>query len=142
MYESELRDQLSQGDLFRDVLISEGVGEHQQSWNRRVMVLSHDCEIDKPTCTSPLVVAVRALDDFPEEHRGLIRENRLYNGMYLEPGNGIEEGFADFRFIHRMRREDLAEPKKLASLTQEAREAMPAYLWRFFTRKEPPEIPR
>jgi hypothetical protein len=64
---------------------------------------------------------------------------------------GIGEGFLDFRYIHRVTKQEieaaLAAGRRVASMTDDGRTALLAYLYRFFSRQtdppdDPPEIAR
>lgn len=136
MYAAPPRKQLSQGDIFQAVPITEMSGTSVSEWRGRIIVLSHDCEIAKPSCTAPLVARLRESHEFPLDKWGLIRENRLYNGMHLERDNSLAEGFVDFRFIHRARCEVLDACRKIASLDDNGRDALTYFLWRFFSRSQ------
>ena len=137
MYLGRPRQDLWQGDIFVGVPIVEVSGEERKDWRGKVIVLSHECELAKPSTRTALVVRIRGEADFNPDQWGHIKKNRLYNGMYLEGAGPHMPGFVDFRLIHRVRIDVLERCEKIASLTEEARQALPAYLWRFLTRRLP-----
>jgi hypothetical protein len=138
MYTAVPRGELKQGDIFADVPIREISGDDDREWSGRVIVLSHSCEIEKKHCTAPLVAAIKEEAEVSPDWWGHAKGDRLVNAMYLPPGESIAAGLVDFRLIHRVRKEVLAQAQKIASLTEEAQEALTYYLTRFFARRELP----
>ena len=121
---------MSQGDLFVGVTVGEV--EHSEPILRciRCIVLSHDCEIDKPQerARHALVAEVRSEEDAPGGLWNLIKQGKPWNTFYLEAGPNSAEGFVDFRRVYRIEKSELrlAEEngRRIASTSDDAREAL------------------
>ncbi len=142
MYLKELRPQLSQGDVFTQVSLIDSAVPLLPSKTHNVIVLSHTCEIAKPSNSIILVCAIRALTEVDPGQRGHIQRNRVFNTMYLEPIGVLQESFVDFRYIFRINKiflEQYAQQGfKIASLNEEAQLALATYFYRFLARNIPP----
>jgi hypothetical protein len=95
----QLRASLSQGDILDNVTISEpSIGSVRAG---QVMVLSHCCEIDKPSSQVMIVCPVLPLPSFQGD------PNKIRNGdalalFYLADSNGQPERAADLRRTSRV----------------------------------------
>src|ERR1700722_1974979 len=91
MYLPELRQEISQGDLFDNVsllAVAEASGNHHLTVHLRegrAILLTHDCEFDKPGNPWVLVAEVCPLSEIPSGNQGHIRQYRTRNTFYLEP---------------------------------------------------------
>jgi hypothetical protein len=141
MYLSEVRPILSQGDIFTQVDLIDSATPQSPSQRFDVIVLSHTCEIQKPSNSIALVCAVRPLSEIENGHRGNFQMNRVINAMYLEPIENLPESFIDFRYIFRVNKtfleEYVREGFKIASFNDEAQLALTTFFYRFLARKTP-----
>jgi hypothetical protein len=131
MFQSGLRDALSQGDILDGLEIYEEVEGEAITRSIRGVILSHDCDIQPGQKRSKhfLVVEFRKPEE-AEEHGlwGLIKKGLPWNVLYIPAGENHGEGFVDFRCIHRLERQAMndaiTENRRLASMTDEGREAL------------------
>ena len=90
MYLPEPRQEISQGDVFDQVAllsVAEATGHGELNVHLRegrAILLTHDCEYDKPTNMWVLVAEVRPLFEIPSGNQGHIRQYRTRNTFYLE----------------------------------------------------------
>lgn len=135
---SEISAEVSQGDIFDSlpfapVADGQGLGEV-----RRVpaILLTQDCEYDKPSTVSVLIAEVMLLSGVASGSQGNVRRNRVASAFYLPPHADLPESFVDFRTIGRVTKSLTAEEaqsgRRLASLTEEARLALQRHLAGFF----------
>jgi hypothetical protein len=102
----------------------------------RAVLLTYDCEIDKPSAKVLTVALVRPLDPkTPEADKAVLRENRKFAFFHLPPeqANG-PESYLDFRRIGAVSVEVVKAAIKRASLSDLARKAMLFQFFRFLTR--------
>lgn len=143
MYERELRAEVSQGDILDQVpipYVSLGSGAEQPSTRivlARVMLLTHDCEYDKPNNDYVIVAAIRPLAEVATGSQGNVRQRKTRNTFYLEAlPMKVEESFVDFRRIDRIGKsviKPLADSgRRIASITDDARAALQWQLAVFF----------
>lgn len=95
------------------------------------ILLSCDCEIDKPGVKSLTVALVRQL---PPQGGEAIRENRTFGCFYLPPGPDFGERYVDFRRVATLSVEIVSNGKRLASLADEPWKAFLFQLIRYLTR--------
>lgn len=143
MYLPELRSEISQGDIFDAVPlpyldISENPNAPVPKFDPvRVILLSHDCEYDKPKTRAPLVAQIRLLTEVSQDSYGYLRNNKVISAFYLPAlGNVMDESFVDFSRIVPVPKTILqlgSENKnRLASLTDEARAILQDRIGLFF----------
>jgi hypothetical protein len=124
MYESELRDEVSQGDIFTDVPFVQA----DQVRVRTAILLSHDCVYDKPQVEFVLMAWVRPLDDVAPGNRGNIRTGKVKSAFYLPARAPLDESFADLYQLASVRKDSIREldrdGSRVISLTEGAREAL------------------
>jgi hypothetical protein len=141
MYQPELRAEVSQGDIFADVAVPEvtvNISTNESFVNiqyTQAILLTHDCEYDKPACDWIMIATVRKLSDLDEGTAGHIRANRVKRAFYLPPSEQIpEETFVDFRRIDRVSKNFMFQfgPRRILSLTEDARLALQRQLAAFF----------
>ncbi len=141
MYLENPRPLLSQGDIFAQIDLFDSALPQLPSKRYNIIVLSHSCEIDKPTNSIVLICAILPLVEVEENGRGNIKRNRTYHTMYLEPAGGLPEGFVDFRYVFRVKKEFLQECMRegfrVISLNDEAQSALASLFFRFLARKTP-----
>jgi hypothetical protein len=67
----------------------------------------------------------------------------MRNTMFLGAVQGLGEVYVDFRYVHRVLRDDLrtadSNGRRIASLTIDARVALQTHLYRYHTRRLPGE---
>ncbi len=106
--------ELSQGDILRRVRVIINIvgGENlaPKFGESIIIVISRDCEIDKPltTSNSVLVARIARLSSQSERMRDLVRENRVLNAFYL-PADGqlMEESYIDWRTLQQVSKQIL-----------------------------------
>lgn len=99
MYTSELRPEISQGDVFREVdfALLNGNGEPVKV-KATVLLLSHDCDFDKPNNPYCLVAMITPLASVPADHQDNIQNYRVISTFYLpESPNTLVESYVDLR---------------------------------------------
>jgi hypothetical protein len=103
----------------------------------RAMLLTHGCEIDKDK-KHRLVALIRPMPrEWDEENRKLVKDGRDFSFFYLPPGEGqLVERYVDFRRICTITPLWVDSMTRLASLTEEARNAMLLQFFRFLARVE------
>lgn len=140
IYSAALANELCQGDVFIDVEIRETLAGVTRTSTRVVVLLSHDCEIDKRAETLLGCVA-RPISDVSAGDAGNIQAGRVVNAMHLPAVGALPESFIDFRFIYRLERgmiDRLAEQgNRVASMTENGRTALVAMMFRYFARRLP-----
>ncbi len=102
----------------------------------RAVLLTYDCEIDKPSTKQLTLAMVRPLDpSMSFQSRQIIRENRKMSTLYLPAdGNNLSESLVDFIRISVVFKEGLQAAPRLTRLSDQARQAMLFQLIRFFCR--------
>ncbi len=144
MYLQELRGEVSQGDVFGSLLIS----YVRQEVNRPVtmevsatidipaMLITYDCEYDKPSTKLVLVAGVFPLAEVPLNRQGNVRKNKIFSTFYLEKTASQEEAFVDFRYIGSLEKTIVAQEaengSRIISLSDEAQLALQEQLSAFF----------
>lgn len=143
MYEPQVRTEISQGDIFDDVPIAyvayspDNLTPILNTRNVRAMMLTHDCEHDKPSNQWVIVAEIRPISEIAAQNQSLIRQYRVYNAFYLEAlADVFSESYVDIRRIDRLDKRMLAERsqsgQKLASLNENARLALQRQIAVFF----------
>jgi len=144
LFTDELRGEISQGDVFHDmefpVLASDGTPSVRRT---SLMLLSHDCDYDKPNNPYCLVASVSPLALVPSGNRENIRRYRVINTFYLrEVPDVLDESYVDIRLIATIDKGLLVqadrEGRRAISLTEQAREALQDHLFLFFAREDVP----
>lgn len=139
MYLDRLQEQVSQGDLF------DGLPLAHVDWHTppqpslryvRAVLLTFNCEYDKPNCKSVLVAEVKPLDLVPENLRGNVRRNRVASAFSLSGHERLEESYVDFRYVStldkRIVEEASAIGRRILSLDEDTRLALQEQLYQFF----------
>ena len=100
----------------------------------RGILLTHDCQIDKPGTKHLAAALVRPLGPLPADQQEMIRGNQVH-AYYCLPASpaGIEESYVDFRRITTLSVDIIARANRLAGLTNTAWDGMMFQLTRFFT---------
>jgi hypothetical protein len=102
----------------------------------RAMLLTHDCEIDKPSTKVLNLALIRPLDPkMPEDDKTILRENRKFAFFYLPAEQeGAAESYVDFRRLGTVGVETVKATPRLARLSEIARKAMLFQFFRYLTR--------
>jgi hypothetical protein len=147
MYASVVPDQLSQGDIISKVLLLDSAVPDAPSKERDVIILSHDCEIDKRSSKVVLVAGVVLLSEIEQISPGIsgdIRMGRIYNVMYLAPHAELKESCVDFRYIFRVAKQSLIEKlgqgARVISLSEEGKQALCVFFERYLFRNVSSEV--
>lgn len=138
MYLDQLHPKVSQGDIFDSLPLSHvnwGMPPQPVLRSVRAILLTYDCEYDKPNCAFVLVAEVKPLSLIPENGRGNVRKNRVARSFYLPPQGELEESYVDFRHIgildKRIVEDSSAAGNRLFSLTEESVLALQEQLYGF-----------
>ncbi|MGI4789110.1 MAG: hypothetical protein ACRYFS_09695 [Janthinobacterium lividum] len=138
MYLEEVSIEVSQGDVFVSLpLVSAADGSGQTLIQRvHVILLTQDCEYDKPSTVSVLVAAVLPLSGVASGSQGNVRKNRVASAFYLPPHPLLPESYVDIRAIGRVAKILIAAEAnnagRMLSLTEEARLALQRQIAGFF----------
>ena len=136
MYLQELRGEVSQGDIFDDLPIvyaTQGGGRFA-STAVRSLIVTYDCEYDKPSTKLVMAAGIFSLADVPADRRGNVRKNKVFSTFYLEENAAFNEAFADFRYAGLLEKAIVATraETRLLSLSDAARLALQEQLSSFF----------
>lgn len=110
-------NELSQGDILRRIRVITNVVGRANNEPRygesSIVIISHDCEIDKPlTIANSVLVAriARVLSQKSERIQENIRNNELLNTFHL-PAEGqlMEESYIDWRTVQQTSKEMLKQ---------------------------------
>jgi len=138
MYLQELRGEVSQGDIFDNLPISYVRQEARQPafLDIPAMLITYDCEYDKPSTKLVMVAGVFALAEVPADRRGNVRKNKIFSTFYLEAADFLTESFVDFRYMGLLEKAVVAEEaqsgRRVISLNEEAQLALQEQLSAFF----------
>src|SRR5436190_1506794 len=115
MYLALPAEEVSQGDIFDGIPVAYLRHENPSEPSAdirfvRAILVSHDCEYDKPSNQFVLVAEVRPLTEIPGGSQGNVRHYRTRNTFYLEPlGELMPESYVDFRRIDRIQKVTLEQ---------------------------------
>lgn len=138
MYRDELSTEVSQGDIFLNLpLASAAEGQEQPSVQRvPAILLTQDCEYDKPSTVFVLIAAILPLSGVASGSQGNVRRNRVASAFYLPPHPLLLESYVDIRAIGRVAKSLLAAEadlgNRLLSLSEDARLALQRQIAGFF----------
>jgi len=138
MYLQELRGEVSQCDIFDSLPIACAQQQTRDltALNTRALLLTYDCEYDKPSTERVIAAGIFLLSEVPANQRGNVRKNRVFSTFYLQASPLLEESFVDFRYMGLLEKAIVAEEsqagKRLVSLGDEAQLALQEQLSAFF----------
>ena len=139
MYLNEIRGEVSQGDVFDSLplaYVSQESAHQVLSENARAIVLTYDCEYDKPSTRFVMIAGVFPLAGVPTDRQGNIRRNRIFSTFYLSASTRFDESYVDFRYMGRLDKRLVAAQAqagtRLLSLDDEAQLALQEQLSAFF----------
>jgi hypothetical protein len=117
IYRHSPDDELSQGDILRHAKLVVNVNDPEISGPKydysNIIVLSRNCEIDKPIKTSSgtnsvLVARVVRLSAAPAGSQDYIRKNRVVNAFFLPAHDEyLEDCYVDWRTVQPVDKGDL-----------------------------------
>lgn len=114
--------------------------EHQanaQEVRTYAIVLSHDCELDKPIRTASVLLGlVRPFANLALEVEQGLRRNTRHRALYLPASTYIEsESYVDLRRVTTLRRAVVDALGYVASMNDDGKLMLQEQLFRFFTRR-------
>jgi hypothetical protein len=143
LYAPSLSEQVSQGDVFRQVADArvEVSGEETRIVTGRSpsILLSFDCEYDKPRVDFVLIARVRPLAEVSRETAGNIRAGRMCAAFYLpRHSTDLPDSFVDLYHIVPVSKAEVQrlsdEGQRIASLSDDARLALQRQIAIYFSR--------
>ncbi len=141
MYLLERRGEVSQGDVFDDipfpvVELAEVATVYATVRPVRALLVSHDCEYDKPNNPYVTVAEVRPMAEVDRGSQGNIRSFRVRSTFHLQEHPELPESYVDLRRMASIDKRILADRaaagKKLVSLSDDARLALQRQIAIFF----------
>ncbi len=137
MYQNELSAEVSQGDIFLSLPLVPAADAQEQAPILRVpaILLTQDCEYDKPSTVSVPVAAILPLSGVASGSQGNVRRNRVASAFYLPPHPLLPKSYVDIRAIGRVSKSVIAaeaQQERLLSLSEEARPALQRQIAGFF----------
>ncbi len=137
MYLEELSGEVSQGDIFERLPlapVADGRGPGEVRLVSAIL-LTQDCEYDKPSTASVLIAEVLPLSVIASGSQGNVRKNRVASAFHLPPHADLPESYVDLRTLSRVNKSLVAEAQdenRLLSLTEEGRLALQRQIAGFF----------
>jgi hypothetical protein len=99
------------------------------------IIITPDCEIDKPHTRTWIVSPVLPMTVLPESARDIVRQGRVFSKYYLPCfGESLPESFADLNHFSAVADSILRLKPRLISLSDVGRRAFYGYVIRWFTR--------
>ncbi len=138
MYLEEVSSEVSQGDIFQSLPLASAEEGQEQARIRPVqaILLTQDCEYDKPSTLSVLIAEILPLSRVAPGSQGNVRKNRVASAFHLPPHALLPESYVDIRVIGRVAKNLVAAEaqrgNRLLSLTEEARLALQKQIAGFF----------
>ena len=138
MFADELREQISQGDIFDKIPVAlvkfpEAIPIVKEI---KAMLVTHDCEFDKDSCIYVMVTEIRPLREVNRNSQGNIRDFKTLNTFYIQACDVLEESYLDFRRTYQVQKDFLFDRKdkgfRIVSLGDETRLALQRQLSIFF----------
>jgi len=145
-YLASVRSEISQGDIFEGITVFrpglDGVPPSPPTEVVRGLLVTHDCEFDKPRTRYCVIAQVRSLVSVDGGTQANVRQNRVLSAFFLPAlRDAMPDSFADFRDISSVLKDELirldANALRVVSLDDAAREALQEQLVRFFVREPP-----
>lgn len=99
------------------------------------ILLTQDCEYDKPSTVFVLIAAILPLSGVAPGNQGNVRKNRVASAFYLPPHPLLLEPYVDIQAIGRISKSLIvaeAQEGRLLSLSEEARLALQRQIAGFF----------
>ena len=143
-----LSEEFCQGDIFDTLphaLVAESIDEIEDKpgfvaakcKRDRAILLTHDCQIDKPELRSWLVCPIRRLDAMSRSIQGDIKKNRVYPFLHLpEYRDVLPASFVDFNHVTALEPALVKSADRIVSLSNLGRRALYSQFIRWLTRWE------
>lgn len=107
----------------------------------KAILISHDCEIDKPQVKKWLICPVVPMDRLQPRNHDLLKRNRIFSMLYLPRlDQMIPDSFVDFNQVTTLDSEFIKSGKRIVSLSDIGRRALYIQFMRWLTRWELREI--
>lgn len=132
------RPQISQGDIFANIPVARVKFPEAIPILKEIdgLLLTHDCEFDKPLSSYVMITEIRTLDELNPTSRGNVRNLKTLNTFYLPSTDTVPESYLDFRRTYQVDKaflfDRLSKSLRLRSLTDEARTALQRQIAIFF----------
>lgn len=114
-YLTELRSQISQGDIFKNVPVAYLRQDSQDSEIAPQLrfltgiMLTHDCEYDKTNAEAVIFAEIKSLSDVPVNLQGNVRHNKPLHTFYIPATGDLPESYIDLRHLYRVNKKFLTE---------------------------------
>ena len=106
---------------------------------RHALVLSHDCDLDKPRANQRVLVApIGQLAGLDPALQTTVLEQRHLALMPLPSLAALGDSYADMRLLAAVPRKTVLDENRVASLTDDARYRLQVQILKFLFRREPP----
>ena len=138
MYLEALSAEVGQGDVFVSLPLTSAVDAQGQTQIQYApaILLTQDCEYDKPATLSVLIAAILPLSSVAVGSQGNVRKNRVASAFYLSFHPLLSESYVDIRAISRVTKILVAaeanQGNRLLSLSEETRLALQRQIAGFF----------
>jgi hypothetical protein len=107
----------------------------------KAIILTHDCEIDKPQATHSHLCPVVPLSKLKPETQDRVKRNRIYSMFFLPRyGEVLPDSFVDFTRISTVGMDFIKGGKRIVSLSDQGRYGLYAQFIRWLTRWELREL--
>jgi hypothetical protein len=107
----------------------------------KAILISHDCEVDKPQVKKWLICPVVAMEKLQPKNHDLLKRNRIFSMLYLPKFEKIlVDSFVDFNHFTTLDSEFIKSGKRIISLSDTGRRALFVQFIRWLTRWELREI--
>lgn len=107
----------------------------------KAILISHDCEIEKPQVKNWLVCPVVPMDKLQPKNHDLLKRNRIFSMLYLPRFNRLLiDSFVDFNHVTTLDSEFIKSSNRIISLSDIGRRALYVQFIRWLTRWELREI--
>lgn len=104
------------------------------------IVISHDCDLDKPRENSKVLLApIASLETLDPATRFTVLEQKHLALLPLPLIPEIGDSYADLRLVTSVPRDLVLEPERLASMNEGGLDRLHAQLFKFIMRKQPPQ---
>ena len=135
-YLSQLRQKISQGDIFFQIFVADLEYPATIPTMRYInaVMLTHDCEFDKPKAMTALFAEIRPMHDVPIDSQGHVRNNTPLHTFYLPASDGLEESYVNLRRIYQVDKKFLTQQgtTRFRSVEEDVRLALERVISTYF----------
>ena len=104
------------------------------------IVISHDCDLDKPRENSKVLLApIASLETLDPATRFTVLEQKHLALLPLPAIPEIGDSYADLRLVTSVPRDLVPDSERLSSMNENSLERLYAQLFKFIMRKQPPQ---